>query len=68
MRGRYCVTFEYEYYVARLTRDSFHTVETLAAKLWLRVETLATCDNGGHMAWICPFGCECHKISFDEIE
>lgn len=28
-----------------------------------KMEQQALCDNGGHSAWACPYGC--HKVSFD---
>ncbi len=27
-----------------------------------------TCDNGGFNAWMCPFGCGCHTVSFGDEE
>ncbi len=27
----------------------------------------ATCENGGHRAWVCPFGCGPHLVSLDPI-
>ena len=35
----------------------------LAYFIWEKTEELATCDNGGFNAWICPFGC--HTVFFD---
>ena len=31
--------------------------------IWKRASELATCDNGGSNAWVCPFGC--HTVPFD---
>jgi len=31
--------------------------ENLADSIWEYAERLRTCTNGGHMAWVCPFGC-----------
>lgn len=30
--------------------------------IWERAEGLRTCDNGGHAAWLCPWGC--HTVPF----
>ena len=43
--------------LARLDRSH------LADLIWERAESLATCDNGGFRAWVCPDGC--HTVSFD---
>jgi hypothetical protein len=32
--------------------------------IWDKAEELATCTNGGWKAWMCPFGCGCHMVSF----
>ncbi len=37
--------------------------DILASEIWERAEELATCDNGGFNAHICPHGC--HTVSFD---
>jgi len=31
--------------------------------IWEKTSEQAICDNGGHAAWICPYGC--HRVSFD---
>lgn len=28
----------------------------------------ATCDNGGHEAWLCPSGCGCHTVPISSKE
>jgi len=33
--------------------------------IWDHASDLATCDNGGFNAWVCPFGC--HTVSFDPV-
>ena len=38
--------------------------QALANSIWDRAEKLRTCTNGGYMAWMCPFGCSCHMVSF----
>jgi len=40
---------------------------TLAEFIWKRMEKLRTCDNGGHRAWACPYGCDPHKVPFDPV-
>lgn len=37
----------------------------LASDIWRWASEQATCDNGGFNAWVCPFGCGCHKVPFD---
>lgn len=37
--------------------------EHIADAIWTKAEELATCDNGGFNAWVCPYGC--HTVSFD---
>ena len=36
--------------------------DTLADIVKGRMVDYATCDNGGHHAWCCPYGC--HTVSF----
>jgi hypothetical protein len=38
--------------------------DTLANFVWARAEELATCDNGGFDAWLCPYGCGPHCVPF----
>lgn len=38
--------------------------EQLADFIWERASEYATCDNGGHKAWMCPSGCGCHTVDF----
>ena len=38
--------------------------DALANSIWEHARKLRTCTNGGHMAWMCPFGCGCHMVSF----
>ncbi len=59
---------DYDNYVKELTEDKFHTAETLAGELWPKIEELRTCDNGGHDAHLCPYGCGGHKVSFSSQE
>jgi hypothetical protein len=32
--------------------------------VWDSMCELQYCENGGHEAWACPFGCGCHTLSF----
>lgn len=36
--------------------------DVLAEEIWSHAEKLRTCTNGGHQAWVCPYGC--HLCSF----
>lgn len=38
--------------------------DVLAEAIWDKASELATCTNGGWEAWLCPFGCGCHMVSF----
>jgi hypothetical protein len=38
----------------------------LVDRIWDFMEEFRTCDNGGHLAWCCPYGCDAHKVSFEE--
>lgn len=42
--------------------------DALAQSVWERASDERTCDNGGWNAWLCPFGCDPHKVSFDREE
>lgn len=44
-------------------RSGLHK-EALVESIWEKAAGLATCTNGGHEAWMCPFGCSCHMVSF----
>lgn len=41
------------------------TDDALAEYIWSKAEFQTTCENGGHQAHCCPFGCGCHMVSFD---
>lgn len=48
-------------------RKALEELETYGAEnvtewIWADIEELRTCDNGGHNAWACPFGC--HTVPF----
>jgi len=38
--------------------------ETLSNEIWEKAENLANCTNGGFSAWVCPYGCGPHLVSF----
>jgi len=40
----------------------------LADYIWEQASELRTCDNGGFNAWLCPFGCGCHRVSFSSVD
>ena len=42
--------------------ESFRSM--LVDFIWERASEYATCDNGGWNAWLCPYGCGCHTVSF----
>lgn len=41
--------------------------DILAGFIIEKMEEQALCENGGHMAWTCPYGCGPHLLSFDSI-
>ena len=41
--------------------------ETLADFIWQHAQEAATCDNGGHEAWLCPSGSGCHTVPFELV-
>jgi hypothetical protein len=46
------------YRMARRADVSIATLkEQYANEIWEKAEKLRTCTNGGHEAWVCPFGC-----------
>lgn len=56
------------YAAALAEAQTIESAETLADDIWSRASGLATCDNGGFNAWVCPYGCGCHLVSFDREE
>lgn len=42
--------------------------DVLADFIWEKTQELATCTNGGHKAYCCPFGCICHQLPFDHVD
>lgn len=48
-----------ERYAESLTED------VLTKFIIEKMESQAVCDNGGHLAWACPYGCGPHTVPFD---
>lgn len=50
----------------RMARRADVDVKTLkeqyANEIWEKAEKLRTCTNGGHEAWVCPYGC--HRVDW----
>ena len=42
--------------------------DILVEFIWEKASEQATCENGGFEAWMCPFGCGCHSVSFSPPE
>ncbi len=40
--------------------------DVLADDIWEHMERQATCSNGGHVAYCCPY--QCHTVPFDGEE
>ena len=55
--------FSQWHYARALSKARKLTADILAESVAERMEELATCSNGGHRAWVCPYGC--HTVSFD---
>ena len=37
-------------------------------QIWQYAEEQATCETGGYRAWLCPHGCGCHLLPFEDPE
>jgi hypothetical protein len=55
------VADRYAQVYADVTGAAYPT-DVLADSIWDSASELATCDNGGWNAWVCPYGC--HTVSF----
>jgi hypothetical protein len=51
-------------YQAALKEAKQLPADALADDVWERASELRTCTNGGHEAWICPYGCLSHMVPF----
>ncbi len=61
---------KYDRELQRLTdkvKNGSLSAELLAAEIWPKAESYATCDNGGFNASMCPFDCSPHMVSFDRF-
>jgi len=54
---------EAKYKVAMKTAKTL-PADILADAIWEKASAFRTCTNGGHEAWLCPFGCGCHMVPF----
>ena len=50
-------------YLRALMWAKEQSIDLLCDYIWERASYEATCDRGGHNAWICPSGC--HTVPFD---
>ena len=64
--------FDQDYYKTQLkeARQVSKKVgtEPLADDIWNWASNFATCTNGGHQAWMCPYGCDPHMVPFGPKE
>lgn len=56
--------FDEEAYEKFLARFEDLPADTMAESVWAFAEELCTCDNGGHNAHLCFYGCGCHTVPF----
>ena len=42
--------------------------DVLAEYIWEKMSEQAVCDNGGHNAHCCPYGCGCHTVPFNLVQ
>jgi hypothetical protein len=54
-------------YEAEQARVAQWDDEAINELIWDKMAEKATCENGGHEAWCCPFGCGPHLVPFDPI-
>ncbi len=58
---KYNKTIERLQALYKMARRSDVDIKTLkeqyANEIWEKAEELRTCTNGGHEAWVCPYGC-----------
>lgn len=60
------IDFDERKYNRALKYAKEQDAETLADFIWEKASEQATCDNGGFNAWLCPYGCGCHTVSFGD--
>ena len=56
--------FSLALYVKALAGIQDLSADVLADSIWEQASEQATCDNGGHNAWMCPHGCGPHCVPF----
>ncbi len=57
--------FDSDQYDAAFTESLDMKAEALIEDIWLKASEQRTCTNGGHEAWLCPYGCGPHLVGFD---
>lgn len=57
--------FDQEKYTLALDRAKKLPGDILVDHIWEHAENASTCDNGGYLLWMCPYGCMAHKASPD---
>lgn len=60
--------FDQEAYDEALVEAVELSHDALVDYIWEQADQQRTCTNGGHQAWICPYGCGCHLVAFDRQE
>jgi hypothetical protein len=58
--------FSHTLFVQAMENNATIPADTLADTIWDAAQTQATCDNGGHTAWLCPHGCGPHCVPFNQ--
>lgn len=58
--------FNNQAYERGLANSADLSNDVLAGHIWDKALEQKICTNGGHEAWVCPWGC--HLVSFDNEE
>ena len=58
--------FDEHEYEAALSLAGELSEDVLAEFIWEKMSEQATCQNGGHDAWACPYGC--HTVPFSPVD
>ena len=56
--------FDKDKYAVAMKKAKDIPTDILADAIWEKAQQLRTCTNGGHEAWLCPFGCGGHMVPF----
>lgn len=64
-REDYADGFDSDRYDAALIDAGEMNAEQLADAIWENASEQRDCSNGGHEAYMCPFGCGPHCVPFD---